>query len=47
MPRVAHIDDGDAVRIAVTDIGVAAMHHDLHAVAAPTLVAVADETDIA
>ena len=45
--RVAHIDDADAIRIAMADIGVAAMHHDLDAVAAPTLVGVADELDVA
>jgi hypothetical protein len=44
--RVAHVDDADAVRIAVADIGVAAMHHDLDAIAAPALVGVADELDI-
>ena len=45
--RIAHVDDGDAVAEAVADIGVAAMHHDLHAVAAAALVAVADELDVA
>jgi hypothetical protein len=45
--RVAHIDDADAIRIAMADIGVAAMHHDLDAVAAATLVGVADELDVA
>jgi hypothetical protein len=45
--RVAHIDDADAVRIAVADIGVAAMHHDLNAVATPALVGVTDELDVA
>ena len=38
---IAHVDDGDAVRIAVPDIGIATMHHDLDAVAAPALVGVA------
>ena len=32
-----HVDDGDAVAEAVADIGVAAMHHDLDAVAAAAL----------
>src|ERR1043166_3043829 len=45
--RIAHVDHGDAVREAVADIGVAAMHHDLHAVAAAALVAVTDELDVA
>ena len=31
--RVAHIDDGKAVAEHVADIGVALVHHDLHAVA--------------
>src|SRR5712671_8246106 len=49
-PRVlwiAHIQDADAVRIAVADIGIAAVHHDLDAVAAPSLVGVANELDVA
>src|SRR5271169_3405219 len=45
--QIAHVEDGDAVRIAVADIGVAAMHHDLDAVAASALVGVADELDVA
>src|SRR6516162_5676482 len=45
--QIAHVEDGDAVRIAVADIGIAAMHHDLDAVAAPALVGVADELYIA
>src|SRR5262249_19625593 len=45
--RIAHVDDGDAIAEAVADIGVAAMHHDLHAVAATALVAVTDELDVA
>src|SRR6516225_10331953 len=45
--QIAHIEDGDAVRIAVADIGIAAMHHDLDAVAASALVGVADELDVA
>src|SRR4051812_39799142 len=47
MLRIAHVDDGDAVAEAMADIGEAAMHHDLHAVAAAALVAVADELDVA
>ena len=31
----------------VADVGVAAMHHDLHAVGAAALVAVADEAHVA
>ena len=44
--RVAHVDDGEALREDVPDIGVAAMHHDLHAVAAAALIAVADEAHV-
>jgi hypothetical protein len=49
-PRVlwiAHVQDPDDVRIAVADIGIAAVHHDLDAVAAPALVGVADKLDVA
>ena len=45
--QIAHVEDGDAVRIAVANIGIAAMHHDLDAVAASALVGVADELDVA
>src|SRR5260221_7466927 len=44
--RVAHVDGGDAVAEAVADVGVAAMHHDLHAVAPAAEVGVADEFDV-
>ena len=44
--RIAHVDDGDAVGKTVADIGEAAMHHELHAVAAAALVAVAEEFDV-
>src|SRR5579864_3838860 len=44
---VAHVDDADAVRKAVADIGIAAVHHDLDAVAAPALVGASDELDVA
>src|SRR5262249_13069886 len=47
MRRSAYVDDADAVGVAVADIGIAAMHHDLDAIAAPTLVRVADEFDAA
>jgi hypothetical protein len=42
----AHVDHGDAVGKAVADIGVAAIDHDLDAVAAAALVAVAEEFDV-
>src|SRR5438105_1563046 len=45
--RIAHVQDGDAVRIAVADISIAAVHHDLDAVTAPALVGVANELDVA
>jgi hypothetical protein len=43
--RVAHVQRGNAVAEAVTDVRVAAMDHDLHAVAAAAHVGVADELD--
>jgi hypothetical protein len=43
---IAHIEDGDAVAEAVTDIGVSAVYHDLHAVAPAALIAMADKFDI-
>src|ERR1700730_18660118 len=45
--RIAHVQDADAVRIAVADIGIAAVHHDLDAVTAPALVGVANELGVA
>ena len=45
--RVAHVDDAEALGEDVADIGVAVVHHDLHAVAAAALVAVADEAHVA
>src|SRR5712671_823225 len=45
--RIPHVENADTVRIAVADIGIAAVHHDLDAVAAPALVGVADELDVA
>src|SRR5262249_25247328 len=43
---VAHVEHGEAVRERLADIGVAAVDHDLDAVAAAALVAVADELDV-
>jgi hypothetical protein len=43
---IAHIEYGDSIAEAVTDIGVSAMHHNLYAVAPATLIAVTDEFDI-
>ena len=43
--QIAHVDDADAVRIAVADIGIASMHHDLDAIATPALVGVTDGLD--
>src|SRR6516162_312495 len=45
--QIAHVEHGDAVRVAVADIGIAAMHHDLDAVAPSALVGMADELDVA
>ena len=47
VPWVPHIDDGDPVAEHVTDEGMTLMDHDLHPVAAPALVAAADEVDVA
>jgi hypothetical protein len=44
---IAHVDGRDPVAEPVAYIGVAAMHHDLDAVAAAAEVAMADELDIA
>src|SRR5437870_230132 len=43
----ANVDRGDAVAEAMPDIGVAAMDHDLNAVAAAALVRMADDFDLA
>jgi hypothetical protein len=43
--RIAHVDDRDAIGKAVADISKAPVDHDLHAVAAAALVAVAEEFD--
>ncbi|VTP65057.1 Uncharacterised protein [Leclercia adecarboxylata] len=45
--RVAHINNRKALRHHMADIGKAAMHHQLHAVRASALVAVADQPHIA
>ena len=47
MLGVAHVERGDAVAEAVTDIGIAALHHDLNAVGMPVHIRMADEFDIA
>ena len=44
--RVAHVDDGDAAGEHVPDVGIAIEHVDLDAVAAPTLIAMADEREV-
>src|SRR5262249_4043738 len=44
---IAHVDDRDAVREAMADIGIAAVDHDLNAVATAALVAVGEEADVA
>src|SRR5262249_16722370 len=43
---VADVEQGDAVAEGVADVGVAAVDHDLHTVAAPALIGVADELDV-
>ena len=45
--RIAHVDDREALREHVADIGVATMHHDLHAVGPAALVGMADEPHVA
>jgi len=44
---VAHVNDRKPLREHVADIGVAAMHHDLHAVGAAALIAVTDQPHVA
>ena len=44
--RVADVDDGKAAAEDMADIGMAAMDHDLYAVAAAALVAVPEEPDV-
>ncbi|MGC2123965.1 MAG: hypothetical protein WA652_14035, partial [Xanthobacteraceae bacterium] len=44
---IAHIDDGEAAAEDVTDIGRAAVDHDLDAIALATLIAMSEESDIA
>jgi hypothetical protein len=46
MGGIADVYDGEALGEDVTDISVATMHHDLDAVAPPTLIAVPDEAHI-
>ena len=44
--RVAHVDDGKALRADMADIGVAVAHHDLLAVGAARLIGVADQAHV-
>src|SRR5436190_1796570 len=44
---IARVDDTEAFREHVSHIGMAAMHHDLHAVGPAALVAMADDAQIA
>jgi hypothetical protein len=43
---IAHVNDGETVRKHVTDIGMALVHHDLHAVAMAVELVIADEVDV-
>src|SRR3972149_596321 len=45
--RIAYVHDRDAIAEGVADIGIAAMYHDLDAVAAAGLVRMAHEPDVA
>ena len=47
MPGIAHVQDRDAVAERVADVGIAAMDHDLDAVAAAAQVRMTDEADVA
>src|SRR5581483_382987 len=47
MFRIAHVENAEALGEHVADIGVAAMHHDLHTVGPAALIAVRDEPHIA
>ena len=44
---VAYIDHAEALGEHVADIGIAAMHHDLHAVGPAALVGMADDAHVA
>jgi hypothetical protein len=46
LPGVADIGDGEAVAEHMADKGMALVHHDLHAVAATSLIGMADEFDV-
>jgi hypothetical protein len=43
---IANVDDAEAFREHVADIGEPAIYHQLHAVCAPTLVAMADKAHV-
>src|SRR5437867_6650528 len=45
--RIAHVQDREAVAEGLADIGIAAMHDDLNAIAAARLVGMAHELDVA
>jgi hypothetical protein len=45
--RIAHVDDAEAARADMADIGVAALHHDLLTVAAAVLIGMADQAHVA
>jgi hypothetical protein len=47
VPRIAHVDHAEALGEHVAGIGVATMHHQLHAIRAAALVAVADQPQVA
>ena len=46
VPRIAHVDDAEAVGEQVADVGVALVHHHLHRVRTAALVAVADGAQV-
>src|SRR5579863_10313663 len=46
VPGIAHVGDHDAAAHACTNVCMAACNHDLHAVAAPALVGVAEEFNV-
>src|SRR5213593_2649760 len=47
VPRIAHVQDREAVAEGLADIGIAAMYDDLNTVAAARLVRMAHELDVA
>ena len=45
--RIAHIDDAEALREHMADVGEASVDHELHAVSAAALIAMSDQPHVA